>query len=99
MSWSAKCTWNELTPGSVPWGVRERREVVAERRGLLGEPVTGELHSVAGVASETNDDPVELLDLLGHEERLLLFALLLLAPARWSEPHLSMFRPPILRAK
>ena len=22
MSWSAKCTWNDETPGSVPWGAR-----------------------------------------------------------------------------
>ena len=22
MSWSAKCTWNDDTPGSVPWGAR-----------------------------------------------------------------------------
>ena len=22
MAWSAKCTWNDETPGSVPWGAR-----------------------------------------------------------------------------
>ena len=38
--------------------VRQRRQVVAERRGLLGEPVAGELHAVAGVAGEPNDDAV-----------------------------------------
>ena len=46
--------------------VREGREVVAEDRGLLGEPVAGELHAVAGVAGDPDDDPVELLDVLGH---------------------------------
>ena len=46
--------------------VGQRRQVVAERRGLGGEPVTGELHPVAGVAGETDDDPVDLLNLLGH---------------------------------
>ena len=35
-------------------------------RGLLGEPVAGELHAVAGVAGEADDHSVELLDLLGH---------------------------------
>ena len=73
MSWSAKCSWNDETPGSVPCGrpdlgreVRQRRQVVAEGRRLLGEPVTGELHAVAGVAREPDDHAVELLDLLGH---------------------------------
>ena len=49
--------------------VGEGDEVVAERRRLLGEPVTGQLHAVAGVAREPDDDAVELLDLLvgvGH---------------------------------
>ena len=46
--------------------VRQRRQVVAERRRLLGEAVAGELHAVTGVAGEPDDDAVELLDLLGH---------------------------------
>ena len=77
MSWSAKCSWKADTPGSVPGGrpdlgreVGQRRQVVAERRGLGGEPVTGELHAVAGVAGEADDHPVELLDLLGHTSPL-----------------------------
>ena len=43
--------------------VRQRRQVVAEGRGLRGEPVAGELHAVAGVAGEPDDDPVALDDL------------------------------------
>ena len=46
--------------------VRQRHQVVAERRRLLGEPVSGQLHPVAGVAREPDDDPIDLLDLLGH---------------------------------
>ena len=46
--------------------VRQGREVVAERRRLLGEPVAGQLHAVAGVAGEPDDDAVELLDLFCH---------------------------------
>src|SRR5262249_30970674 len=33
---------------------------------LLSEPVTGELHAVAGIASESDDHPIQLLDLLRH---------------------------------
>ena len=44
--------------------VRQRRQVVAERRRLGGEPVAGQLHAVAGVAGEADDDPLEPLDLL-----------------------------------
>ena len=46
--------------------VRQRHQVVAEDRRLLGEPVTGQLHAVTGVAREPDDHPIELLDLLGH---------------------------------
>ena len=46
--------------------VRQRHQVVAEGRRLLGEPVAGQLHPVAGVAGEPDDHAVELLDLLGH---------------------------------
>ena len=74
MSWSAKCSWKDETPASVPCGARisagkfgKRRQVVAEDRGLLGEPVPGQLHAVAGVAGDADDDPVELLDVLGHQ--------------------------------
>ena len=35
--------------------VRQRRQVVAERRRLRGEPVAGELHAVAGVTGEPDD--------------------------------------------
>ena len=41
--------------------IRLRRKVIAEQRGLGGEPVTGELHAVAGVAGETDDNLLELL--------------------------------------
>ena len=46
--------------------VRQRRKVIAERGGLLGKPVTGQLHPIAGIASEPDYDAVEVLDLLGH---------------------------------
>ncbi|SFY53095.1 hypothetical protein STEPF1_06370 [Streptomyces sp. F-1] len=39
--------------------VRQRRQVVAERRGLGGEPVPGQLHPVARVAREADDHAVE----------------------------------------
>ena len=43
--------------------VRQRREVVAEHGGQLGEPVADELHAVAGVAGEADDDAPQLLGL------------------------------------
>ena len=46
--------------------VGQRRQVVAEGRRLAGEPVAGQLHAVAGVAGEPDDDAVELDDAL-HE--------------------------------
>ena len=46
--------------------VGQRRQVVAEARRLAGEPVAGQLHAVAGVAGEPDDDAVELDDAL-HE--------------------------------
>jgi hypothetical protein len=42
--------------------VRERREVVPERRGLAREAVAGELHPVTRVAREADDHALELLD-------------------------------------
>ena len=36
--------------------IRLGRQVVAEKRGLRGEPVTGQLHAVAGVTGEADDD-------------------------------------------
>ena len=42
--------------------VRQGGEVVAHHRGLAREAVTGELHPVAGVAGEPDDDVVEPLD-------------------------------------
>ena len=41
--------------------VRQRGEVVPEQRAGAGEAVAGELHAVAGVAGEADDDPVEAL--------------------------------------
>ena len=41
--------------------IRLRGKVVAEQSGLGGEPVTGELHAVAGVTREPDDDLLELL--------------------------------------
>ena len=35
--------------------VRERREVVADKRGRVGELAAGDLHAVAGVAAEADD--------------------------------------------
>jgi hypothetical protein len=52
--------------------VRERRQIIAERRRLLGEPVTRQLHPITGITREPDDHPIELLDLLGHAKRLLL---------------------------
>ncbi len=49
--------------------VRERREVVAEDRRLLREPVTRELHAVARVAGDTDDNLIQLFDVLGHAGR------------------------------
>jgi len=51
--------------------VRQGREVIAEARGFLREPVAGQLHPVAGVTSEPDDNLVELLDLFGHVAHLL----------------------------
>ena len=48
--------------------VGQRHQVVAEGSRLLGEPVTRELHPVAGVTREPDDHPIELLDLLGHRD-------------------------------
>ncbi len=44
--------------------VGQCRQVVAEGRGLRGETITGELHTVTGVAGEPDDHPVDLLNLL-----------------------------------
>ena len=41
--------------------IRLRRKVIAEQRGFGGEPVTGQLHAVAGVTGESDDDLLELL--------------------------------------
>ena len=72
MSWSAKWTWK---PGDarqragrradLGGEVGQRREVVPEDGGLAREAVAGQLHAVAGVAGEADDDPLELLDRLG----------------------------------
>src|SRR5690606_9074150 len=44
--------------------VRQGRQVVAERRGLRGEAVTGELHAVTRVPREPDDHPGEPADVL-----------------------------------
>src|SRR6266536_3606401 len=49
--------------------VRQGGQVVAERRRLLGEPVAGQLHAVARVPGEPDDDTITLLDLFGHSGR------------------------------
>ena len=50
--------------------VRHRRQVVAEGGADVGEAVPGELHAVAGVAGEADDDPVQGLGpTVGREYR------------------------------
>ena len=49
--------------------VGERREVVPEDGRLAREAVARELHPVAGVAGEADDDPFELLDGLRRGSR------------------------------
>ncbi len=49
--------------------VGQRRQVVAEVGGLLREPVTGQLHAVAGVTGKTYDDTRELFGRLGRRHR------------------------------
>jgi hypothetical protein len=46
--------------------VGKRREVVAEDRRRVGESVSGELHPVAGVTGETDDDAFLLLNGLDY---------------------------------
>ena len=46
--------------------VRQRRQVVAQRRGRVSEPAPRQLHSVARIAREPNDDPLALLNRLTH---------------------------------
>ena len=46
--------------------VRQGREVVTEDRGRVREAVAGQLHAVAGVPGEPDDDVVAFLDGLGH---------------------------------
>src|ERR1019366_6540916 len=43
------------------WEVRHRRQVAAEGGAHVAEPVAGQLHPVAGVAGEADDDTVERL--------------------------------------
>jgi hypothetical protein len=71
-SWSAKCNWKLDTPGGCPGGpdlggeVGQGGQVVAEDGGVGGEPVTGQLHAVAGVAGEADDHPIQLAHRLVH---------------------------------
>ena len=46
------------------WELRECRQVVPEQGTRRGEPVTGELHTVAGVTGETDDDSFDFADLV-----------------------------------
>src|SRR5207302_793442 len=46
--------------------VRQRGEIVAEDSGGAGEPVAGELHPIARITGEPDDDPLLLLDGFGH---------------------------------
>ena len=46
--------------------VRVNGQVVTELGRLGGEPVSGQLHAVAGVAGETDDHTIDLDDLFGH---------------------------------
>ena len=46
--------------------VREGRKVIAHPGGFGGEPVTGQLHAIAGVTSKADYDPAELHNLLAH---------------------------------
>ena len=41
--------------------IRQGRQVVAEKRCIRREPVAGQLHSVAGVPGETDDDIFQAL--------------------------------------
>ena len=68
MSWSEMCDLEGRDAGQgagrgadLGREVRQRGQVVAEQRAGAGEAVAGELHAVAGVAGEADDDPVELL--------------------------------------
>ena len=77
MSSSAKCTWKPETPARVPAGAR----ISAGKSGnvarslptsadVLGELRAGQLHAVAGVAGEADDDFVQRL--LGRMMRCVL---------------------------
>ena len=46
--------------------IGERGQVVAEHRSGVGEPAAGELHPVAGVAREPDDDSLAFFDRLAH---------------------------------
>ena len=68
MSWSEMWTWKAETPGQragrrpdLGRELGQRGEVVAEQRARAGEAIAGQLHAVAGVAGEADDDPVELV--------------------------------------
>ena len=61
-----KLIWKAETPNVVPCGARisagkvgEGREVVAGQRGRQGELPAGQLHAVAAVAGEADDDRLE----------------------------------------
>ena len=55
--------------------VRQGRQVVAQDGRLGREPVTGELHAVAAVSGEPDDDAIQTLHLLGAHCRINLVVL------------------------
>ena len=72
MSWSAKCSWKlrdarqraRRARGSRPGSSGSVDRSLPKAAVSGGEPVAGQLHAVAGVAGEPDDDAVELVDLL-----------------------------------
>jgi hypothetical protein len=45
----------------LSWKIRKGCQVVAKNSAGLGELVAGDLHPIAGVSSESDDDPLQLL--------------------------------------
>src|SRR5450755_3298650 len=64
-----KCRDAGQRPGRSPdlgGEVRQRREIVADQGGGVGEAAPGELHAIAGVAGEANDHALAFLDRFDH---------------------------------
>ena len=62
--------------------VGERRKIVPEHRRLAGEAIAGELHPVARVAREPDDDVIDLLDRLGAHGKRVASGATVTAPVR-----------------